>query len=272
MKIITEDPTCAPWTPINNTLADRQRNGWTDRDPSVPAVTWRPEVRKMFADVGDAFDEAADHTVPLVKMTPNRVMRELYEQFIAYARAYANSVPLYTAKDDFLASVAVSATLAITYICDADQFGTAASRLPLVAPSDPPFTTNPLSNPSRPQQFLTSYNSLCEEWISGVDKFNADIADWSKTDPTLPVAQWTPSLKALTDAARPVLQKYADTMELLGQQSSNSVVQDFSALAAVYLRAYVAALPTYNPNDQYLYGTATQASAIVYGACLAVRM
>ena len=41
---------------------------------------------------------AADQTVNLVKMTPHRVMRELYEQFIAYARAFADAVPTYTAQ------------------------------------------------------------------------------------------------------------------------------------------------------------------------------
>ncbi len=95
VKIITEDPTCAPWVGINNALASRQSNGWTNRDPSSPAVTWLRSAAN-FTDVGDAFDEAADQTVPLVKMTPHRVMRELYEQFIAYGRAYSDSLPLYT--------------------------------------------------------------------------------------------------------------------------------------------------------------------------------
>ena len=40
---------------------------------------------------------AADQTVPLAKLTPHRVMRELYEQFIAYARAYSDAIPTYTA-------------------------------------------------------------------------------------------------------------------------------------------------------------------------------
>ena len=40
----------------------------------------------MYDTVGKAMADAADQTVNLVKMTPHRVMRELYEQFIAYAR------------------------------------------------------------------------------------------------------------------------------------------------------------------------------------------
>ena len=52
--------------------------------------------------LGNAMRSAADQTVDLVKLTPHRVMRELYEQFIAYARAFADSVPTYTADDDSL--------------------------------------------------------------------------------------------------------------------------------------------------------------------------
>ena len=62
----------------------------------------------MFREVGSAFDAAARQTVPLVRLTPHRVMRELYEQFIAYARAYADSLPTYTEADNHLASIAVS--------------------------------------------------------------------------------------------------------------------------------------------------------------------
>ncbi len=45
---------------------------------------------------------AADQTVQLVKLTPHRAVRELYEQFIAYARAYIAAIPTYTASDNHL--------------------------------------------------------------------------------------------------------------------------------------------------------------------------
>ncbi len=41
---------------------------------------------------------AADQTVALAKLTPHRVMRELYQQFIAYARAYSDAIATYTLK------------------------------------------------------------------------------------------------------------------------------------------------------------------------------
>jgi hypothetical protein len=271
VKIITEDPTCAPWVGINNALAGRQNNGWRNRDPSSPAVTWRSEVRQMFTDVGEAFDEAADQTVPLVKMTPHRVMRELYEQFIAYSRAYSDSLPLYTEPDNHLANVAVSTTYVLTNICSAVDYGSAAARAPLVTQTGPSVGTNPLANPMKPKRFLTSPNPICSEWSSTTAQLNAEIAEWTKTDPNIPASQWSADQRALTDAVVGVLQTDADTMQSLGTRSSNPTLQDFAELAAMYQRAFVQSLPTYAPDDQYLFTAASQAAAAIHEACLSVE-
>ena len=103
-----------------------------------------------------------------------------------------------------------------------------------------------------------------------MDQFNADTAEWTKTDPTIPVAEWSPELKSLTDAAVPALSSFADAMQMLGSRSENPVLQDFAALGAIYLRAFVEALPTYGPDDQFLYSVAMQASVVINEACLAV--
>lgn len=67
--IITEDPSCAPWTPITNTLAGVESKGWTTRDPSIPASSWTPELRAQYEAVGKALRNAADQAVPLAKKT-----------------------------------------------------------------------------------------------------------------------------------------------------------------------------------------------------------
>ena len=95
-NIITEDPSCAAWTPINQTFVEIQKKGWDERDPSIPATDWTPEQRAQYDEVGRAMRAAADQTVPLAKLTPHRVMRELYEQFIAYARAYSDAFRLHS--------------------------------------------------------------------------------------------------------------------------------------------------------------------------------
>jgi hypothetical protein len=269
VTVIAEDPTCAPWTPINNTLAQRENNGWGSRDPSLPAIVWTSEIRKMFAEVGDAMREAADQAVPLAKMTPHRVLRELYEQFIAYARAYDEKIPSYTAVDDHLANVAVSASLTLTYICDAADFGSAAARGPLTTPTASPSEVAGPGDPAKPQRFLPSPDSICAEWRSAQSQFNIDIAVWAQTDPQIPAAQWTADQQAQSNAVTPVLRKYADTMQSIAKRSDNLILQDFAAVSSAYLRAYTEALPTYGPNDRFLYMAAAQASVIIDEACLA---
>ena len=75
-------------------------------------------MRAQYEAVGQAMRSAADQMVPLVKLTPHRVMRELYEQFIAYSRAYAERIPTYTPQDDnlALASVTVRRTPSAKYV------------------------------------------------------------------------------------------------------------------------------------------------------------
>ncbi len=271
VEVITEDPTCAPWRGINDTLATRQRNGWGNRDPSIPALTWSPELRKIYAEVGDAFQAASDQTVPLVKLTPHRVMRELYEQFIAYSRAYDQTLPTYTAPDDHLASVAVSASMALLYICQAADSGSAEARGPLSIQTTPPTIESSPTNPANPRRFLASPDPICVEWRSAQIQFNSDITVWAQTDPEIPVDQWTADQKAQSIAVTPVLRNYADTMQSISKRSDNPILQDFATLSAVYLSAYAAALPTYGPNDRYLYLAAGQTSVLIDDACLAAE-
>src|ERR1700752_2037695 len=100
VAIITEDPTWAPSSPIFETLVAREHDGWDTRDPAIPASQWTPAMRSQYEDVGEAWRSAADQIVPLAKLTPHRVMRELYEQFAAYTRAFADRIPTYTPPDN----------------------------------------------------------------------------------------------------------------------------------------------------------------------------
>jgi len=159
--IITEDPTCAPSTPLFETLAAQQRNGWDARDPSIPAPAWTPAVRAQYEAVAQAMRSAADQMVPLAKLTPHRVMRELYEQFIAYARVYIDRIPTYTAADDHLVGVSNSAMDSISRICAAINYGSASARGPLVPPASSPTHTAALGDTAAPQRFLTEPNLTC---------------------------------------------------------------------------------------------------------------
>jgi hypothetical protein len=271
VTVITEDPSCQAWTAINNELATGGTGLWNDRDRSVPASAWTPKERAQFIAAAQSMRGAAAQAVGLVKLTPHRVMRELYQQFIAYARAYAERIPKYTPADNNLAGTANSASSALGAICAAITDGPAAARGPLVPPAPPPSDIAPVGNPVNPQPFLTTPNAACDDWKSAIDQFAKDTAEWQKLDPNVPAIYWNGEQKAVNYAVAPVMNQYATKIEQLGKQSDNPVWQDFANLSAQYRRAFVVSLPTYTPTDNHLANAANFASLIVLGACAAVN-
>ncbi|WP_210686578.1 hypothetical protein [Mycolicibacterium sp. GESEQ-9] len=271
ITIITEDPSCAAWIPITNTLSDTSRNGWVQRDPSIPANSWNQEQRAQYEQVGQAMRAAADQTEPLTKLTTHRVMRELYEQFIAYARAYADAIPTYTAPDDPLVRTASTVTNVITKICQAISSGSAAARATLVPEGAAPDHVADPGDFAHPERFLTSADSVCSDWQAASDQFLADVADWLKSDPNIPAGQWSPEQKSVNDAVAPVMRQSADKLEELSKRTDNSTLRDIAMLAAQYRRAYAQALPTYTPADQHLYNVSLKSVGVVIEACNAAE-
>lgn len=270
ITIITEDPSCAPWIPINNTLAASEKNGWLDRDTSIPASEWSPDLKRQYQEVADAMRAAADQTERLVKLTTHRAMRQLYEQFIAYARAYTDALPNYTPSDNPLARAASTATKVITRICQAISSDSAAARAPLVPQGDAPDHTAQIGDPARPERLLTNTDPICPDLQAASDQFFADISAWLKTDPNIPAGQWSPEQKSLNDAVIPVIRQSADKLEELSKRSDNPTVQDLVMLGAQYRRAYAEAIPTYTPADQHLYNVGLYSVGVVVEACNAV--
>jgi hypothetical protein len=272
VTVITDDPSCAAWTSINNELANSGAGLWNDRDRSVPASAWTPKLRAQFIAAAQSMRGAAAQAVGLVKLTPHRVMRELYQQFIAYARAYAERVPKYTPADNNLAGAANSASSALGAICAAITDGPAAARGPLVPPSAPPSDIAPVGNPVNPEPFLTTTNPICDDWKSALDQFGKQTNAWQKLDPNIPAIYWNREQRAVNYAVAPVMNTYASKLEQLGRQSDNAIWQDFANLAAQYRRAFVVSLPTYTPTDNHLANAANYASTTILGACAAVGM
>lgn len=267
VTVITEDPSCASWIPVLNGLATAEGNGWDKRDASVPSSAWTPEQRTQYDVVGRAMRSAAEQTVPLAKLTTHRVMRELYEQFIAYSRAYADRVSTYTASDDHLAGVSNGISSAIGSICDAITFQSAQHYGPMVAPAEAPSPVAPVGDFANPRQFLASRNSICEDWESAARQFDADTDDWSRVSADIPANEWNAEQKSLYDSVAPVISKDADTLERLGRRSGNPILHDFSLIAAQYYRAFVRAAPAYTPADNYLYKVGTYTAGAVRAGC-----
>jgi hypothetical protein len=267
--IITEDPSCAPWTPINNTLYDVENKGWLQRDPSIPASSWTPEVQSQYEAVGKAMRNAADQAVRLAKLTTHRVMRELYGQFIAYSRAYADSIPRYVPLDDSLARAGSTAGLTIMHVCNAISSGSAAARAQLVSSLEQPAAIAPIGDLSNPQRIFNTPDAVCSELGPTLDQLllNPTFKSWLNTDPGIPVGSWSSEQQALNTAVAPIMTSTADALEKLAEKSTNPIVQDLIRLGVVYRRTYIQALPTYQPSDQKIYSAGQMAPGVVSSAC-----
>lgn len=270
VAIITDDPSCAPVRPILETRAAVQRNGWDTRDASIPATEWTSEIRAQYDVVGESMRVSAEQLIPVAKLTPHRVMRELYEQLIAYSRAYADAIPTYTAADDILAVVSATTGNAISHICGTIDYGSAAARAPLVKPVSGSIDVAPVRDPADARPFLTDVNPVCGDWMETVQGFQRDVKEWAATSPNIPAGQWSPEQRALNEEVAPVMRRVASEMQALGSQSGNAIFQDFADLAALYRNAYVEALPTYTPADRYLSSASLLVSGVVDAACEAV--
>jgi hypothetical protein len=270
VNIIAEDPTCEAWVRVAREYSDRISDAkWNDRDTSIPSTDWTPEQRTMYETIGKAMTQAADETAKLVKSTPHRAMRELYEQFVAYARKFVDRIPSYGAEDSGLVTVSDSIDNGLNNICAAISFHSAAPLAPLISDPASPSKVASLGDPAAPAPFLDSVNSVCSEWASTVSRYDDDIKDWLTVDAKIPANGWTPEQKAINDAVAPVMSTNADELERLGRQSGNPTFEDIAVLAAQYRRAYVAALPTYTSPDGFLAQSASYLVKTVQWACKA---
>jgi hypothetical protein len=271
VAVITDDPSCAAWTAINNSLSNDGLGIWNERDRSVPASAWDDKQRVQFVAAAQSMRNAATQAVGLAKLTPHRVMRELYEQFIAYAHSYVEHVPKYVPADDNLAGTANSVASALGAMCTAITDGSAAARGPMVPPGAPPSQIPPMGSPANPHQFLASPNGVCAQWKSALDQFGQQTAAWQSINPSIPAILWTEEQRAANYDAAKVMNTFADNLVQMGRSSGNFIWQDFADLAAQYRRAFAVAVPTYTPPDNHLANAANYLSTTVLGACAVVQ-
>lgn len=269
VAIITDEPTCKTLNALNTRMAAVQSNGWGDQRRSLGSASeWTPEQRSQVDAVATAMRNAADQMVGLAKQTPHRLTRELYEQAIAYGRAYADSVPNYTPQNDFLADVYVNAGNTLLGICNAIRFG-AATRALAVQPAPPPTPPTNAADVADPKKFIATSDPLCTEWVRRGKQFTADTSRWAAIDPNITGDQWNAEQRATHAAALKIFTAYADAIEAAGQKSGNPVLNDFASAGALYNRAYVSAGDQYIANDSYLFYTAFRFSNVVAAACQA---
>ena len=271
INIITDDPTCDAWKTIVGKSTDVAESvNWADRDYKLPASSWTPEQRGMFESMGKALAQAADQAVNLVKKTPHRMMRILYEQFIAYSRAFDKSIPSYNGEaDDLLVAASNGASNGLTYICAAITYRVAQAISPLVPAASGSSTVAVPDNLNAPAKLLDEPNSICVEWKALASKFDDDTDSWRSINKNISAKEWTPEQKAVNDAVVPIMLANADEMERLGRQSGIPRLEDVATLGAQYRRAFAKTIPDYKPADGYLLLTATGLTLLVNAACKA---
>jgi hypothetical protein len=270
VSIITEEPTCKGFNAINNALADVAQNGWgSARSTLGPAADWTADQRQQTEAVATAMRNAARQTVGLAKQTPHRLVRELYEQYIAYGRAYADSLPAYTPADDSLASVTVNAGAALIAICNSITYESTGRAL-AIEEADAPSSNQTATNIEDPPEFISDQSPTCTAWVNRDRRFSDETKDWAALDTSIDGAQWTPEQKTIQLSTLPKLSAWASDMEALGRQSNNPVMEDFALAAGLYLRAYVTGGETYVMADSYLTTTAFRLSNTIAAACEAV--
>ncbi len=267
IAIITEDPTCEEYTEINNTLSRVEANGWSDvREQLGPAAEWTPAQRQIVQEVVTAMGSAAEQAAQLADQTPHRVVRELYEQFIAYAKAYTDALPAYAPVDNNLASANVSAGSALLGICQAVSGGSSRRSI-VVGPGPKPAARVQTPSGEVPERFVQTFDETCREWVDREAGFVAAMKAWEQLDPSSPASQWTPEQRAVQDGAYALMETLADQMDAAAASSDNPVLSDFSVLAGRYLRAYVSAGDAYTGADSWLAYTALRLNSLVGSAC-----
>lgn len=264
--IITEDPTCERWVDMRDQIA-MQLVEWGKRDASIPAAAWTLEQRQTYETAGRVLTAEAEQIVQLARQTPHRVMRELYEQLIAYNRAYADAIATYTQRDDDLVAVSNSVSRTLTDICSAIKNLSAAGRGPSVPTVAPPGVIAPIGDLENPKRFLTSPSDACPAVKALAEKESVQLAAWFKTDPNVPGSQRNPADQVLSDLAMAILGRGAEQAEQIGRSSGNPVMEDFLVLAAQYYRAFVSAIPTQTGADAVLYDAAQKSRISVVAAC-----
>ena len=269
VSIITVEPTCTDYYAINNVVAKAQEKGWGgERNSLGPEAQWSPEQRAHVDTATDAMSRSADQLVQLAKQTPHRVVRELYEQLIAFTRAYVAAVPNYTPEDNYLADAAINAGNTIASLCNAITRG-AAPLVTGVEPVREPTAPRPPGDPASPERFITAKDPTCEQWMARQAKFGSDTADWTRYDSATPGSQWSPEERAANEAVFPIMSTYADEVEKAGRASGNPILEDFAVASAVYLRAFVGIGANYAPADSWISNVAFRFAGLIASACQA---
>lgn len=244
ISAVINEPSCGVLEGI-----DRERAKATLDLPAATmyaASEWSPEQRDIMTGAAQAFRTAADRLVPSIEQTPNRFVRELYEQYVAYSRAFADAVPNYVAAQSGFAYAAIFINQVVLGICAVVERGKPDVYLAQIPPIDigqPP--PPPPPDPANPPVMLTQVMPNCDQWRSA-----------------MPVSL---STELMTDRSKG--DQYAEVLLGLGAGGANPLAYDIAAFTAYYLR--VAAVVTDTNVQQGYRNVGTAVWDFINSACKA---
>jgi hypothetical protein len=253
-----EDPVCDDWHSAANELNARA-GVWSEIDDLTPASRWTPEQKRIYADVGEAMTASSDRFEAILPKARNVTIQELIAQVVVYLRKYVRALPEYVESDRRYASIAMNFVNAVTYSC---------SSVPLVEDmGDHEILLSTVARPALLEEFMPSPDQICAEYVSVVELQNTVLSGWAETDATVAAAQWTEKERALNNAAREVLLTDSTRIREIARNAEGRVVGDLIALQSTYMRAFADAIPTYVPDDVWLWRVSTGIGGGLGAAC-----
>ncbi len=254
-----KDPICDQWLTFGNELSANEQE-WAELDHTVPATRWTPEQREIYTAVGEAMGTAADQYESILPLARHTAVQELAAQTIVYLRAYVERIPTYAEADGRLAGVASNFGSAVSFMC------TAVPHIPAAMLAEEQVRSH-ASEPAAVKPFMPERDSVCAEFVSMVQRRNAQLGGWLALDPAVPAAQWSPRQRRLNDAARHVLDRDAGEVQDMASRASSAVLRDLLMTDAAYLRATSSAIAGYQPDDKRLWEAAVSLSGGIMGTC-----
>ncbi|ALI27550.1 hypothetical protein XA26_37290 [Mycolicibacterium fortuitum] len=203
-----------------------------DRIKDIPAAQWTPQQRALYEAAVPKIRSTTDQLVPIAKLATHRVMRELYEQMIAYGRAFVDAVPTYTPKDNDLIKIYTLALNTLVAMCAAIDYKSAQTCGPLAELGSPPERFAPVVDPANAAQFMPDGDPACGEWMDAAERYSADRREWFATNPDIPVSEWSPEQKMLNDQVAPAMKRWGSEISAITRDTGNATLRDLAQLAA----------------------------------------
>jgi hypothetical protein len=112
---------------------------------------------------------------------------------------------------------------------------------------------------------------VCAEWGPISNLYGAKLAEWSKSDSTIPATSWSLEQKALNLGIVPVLQAQADELNLLADKAQDPFLARLMREQALYEKEFASRISNYEPSDQALWRAVADYAGAVRATCLTVQ-